>query len=440
MQIVCSWGRTLKEKHKVIDLSSNCEILESILSEDKAISYGMGKSYGDVCLNPNGVLFKTRKYDNFISFDETTGVLHCEAGLLLSEIQELMQKRGWILPVTPGTQLITVGGAIASDVHGKNHHVLGTFGHHLESLKLLRTSGEVLECSPNQNKELFYATIGGCGLTGIILEAKIKLKKVETPWVLTENIAYQNIDEFIELSEQSKNDWEYIVSWADCVSAMGRGIFMRGRSLKYDEYLALKKELKVINKSQKKMKMFFNPPFSLINKITLKIFNQLYYNKNSFFNKKSITHFEKFLYPLDSIYEWNRIYGNNGFFQYQCVVPLENGKETMKLILREISKTGFGSFLAVLKVFGEIKSLGMLSFPRPGITLALDFPNFGEKTLNLFRRLDSIVEEAGGCLYLAKDACMSKEFFQKSYPQYQEFLKYKDPNLSSSLSRRLMGV
>ncbi len=432
MKPITSWGRLSNEDHQVIVLSdlSTASDLIRYKGNNFGIAHGMGRSYGDVGLNPNGLLWLTTGLNHFIGFNEKTGLLVCESGVLLKDIQRLLIPRGWMLPVTPGTQMITVGGAIANDVHGKNHHVLGSFGDHIRHIKLVRTDGTVIECGPNQNPDWFSATVGGLGLTGVILEVGIQLRSIVGPWLDTETIAYSRLSDFFQLSDSSEKDWEHTVSWIDCMSKKGRGIFMRANP---------SNQLNVISKIKPEMKMPLVPPFSIVNPLTLRPFNFAYYNLQKLRAGKSIAHYEPFFYPLDKILEWNRMYGPKGFFQYQSVVPRDVGHDATQAILKEIESSGEGSFLAVLKTFGNRTSVGMLSFPEPGVTLALDFPNRGASTHKLLARLDSVVREAKGRIYPAKDARMPRQLFESGYPKLNEFLQYRDLGISSSLSRRLLG-
>lgn len=391
----------------------------------------MGRSYGDVCLNPRGTLWATTSLDHFIAFDSSTGRLVCEAGVLLKDIQRLFIPRGWILPVTPGTQLVTVGGAIANDVHGKNHHVLGSFGDHVQSLTIARTDGEIIQCGPNQCAEWFRATVGGIGLTGVIAQAEIQLRPVSGPWLDTETIPYAGLDEFFRLADDSEAAWEHTVSWIDCLApGRGRGLFMRGNHT-HTEHGPTPKA--------RSFGVPVAPPVSMVNQLSLRPLNAAYYHLQRWKAGRSVAHHESFFYPLDHLHDWNRMYGPKGFFQYQSVVPLDVGQDAVQAMLREISRSRDGSFLAVLKTFGNRQPLGMLSFPQPGVTLALDFPNRGARTHKLFERLDAIVREARGRLYPAKDARMPRDLFEAGYPRLTEFMKYRDPGISSGFSRRLLG-
>ena len=427
---VSSWGRLGSWPHEVKTLQRHEPHLP--LSENKSgLAYGMGRSYGDVCLNPEGVLWRTTSLDRFIHFDPQTGQLRCEAGVLLRDIQNTFTPRGWMLPVTPGTQFVTVGGAIANDVHGKNHHAEGCFGDHVLQFTLQRTDGTVMECSATQHPEWFAATIGGLGLTGMITQASLQLKRVQSSWLDVETIPYASLDEFFSLSDSSEQDWEYTVSWIDCVSRAERGIFMRANMSATNASAPQQKQARSVP---------FAPPISLVNKLTLQPFNACYFHVKKMQAVHSVQHMTPFFYPLDNLLHWNRIYGPRGFFQYQSVVPRAVGHDAVQAMLKEIAKAGEGSFLAVLKTFGDREARGMLSFAQAGVTLALDFPNKGEASLQLFTRLDAIVREAGGRIYAAKDARMPQDLFVSGYPRLQEFLAFRDPGISSALSRRLMGA
>lgn len=432
MVAVSSWGRLGSWDHEVRTLSDRYQVASQLKNSRPGVAYGMGRSYGDVCLNPNGVLWNTTGLDRFISFDANTGRLVCEAGVLLRDIQRLIIPRGWILPVTPGTQLITVGGAIANDVHGKSHHVLGSFGDHVQRITLTHTDGTTIKCGPGLHPEWFSATVGGIGLTGVITEAEIQLRRVAGPWLFSETVPYANLGEFFHLADDSEAEWEHTVSWIDCISGDGgRGLFMRGNPTDMTNPRP--------EPQGRELTMPFVPPISLVNRLSLRLFNMAYFNLKKRQAGRSIVHYEPFFYPLDNLLEWNRMYGPKGFFQYQCVVPREVGHDAVQAMLREIVRSGDGSFLAVLKTFGNRQPVGMMSFPQPGVTLALDFPNKSGQTLKLLDRLDAIVRETGGRIYLAKDARMPRDLFEAGYPRLAEFLQYRDPGISSALSRRLMG-
>lgn len=434
MALVSSWGRLGSWPHKVLALTDRTRVARQLAAADgPGIAHGMGRSYGDVCLNPDGALWRTSAMDRFIAFDPRQGRIVCESGVLLRDIQRLTLAHGWLLPVTPGTQVVTVGGAIANDVHGKNHHRVGSFGDHVLRLRLVRTDGEVIDCGPSMHPEWFAATVGGMGLTGVVTEAELQLRPAAGPWLVTETVPYSGLDGFFALADESEHGWEQTVSWIDCLSRDQRGLFMRANQADIP-YRASDAQA-----GKKPRTMPVVPPISLVNQLSLRPFNSVYYNLNKLRAGKAIAHYESYSYPLDNLLEWNRMYGPRGFYQYQSVVPRAVAQDAVGVMLREIAASGDGSFLAVLKTFGERAAPGMMSFPCPGATLALDFPNRGVRTLRLLERLDAIVREAGGRIYPAKDARMPRELFESGYPRLAEFLQYRDPGTSSALSRRLIG-
>lgn len=427
-----SWGRLSNPAHTLVTLSSVTNAPDIIAkTRGQSLPFGNGRSYGDSCLNPNGTLWETRTLDRLISFNSESGLLTCEPGVLLADIQRLLIPRGWTLPVTPGTQLITVGGAIANDVHGKNHHRHGSFCDHVTTLELARTDGERLTCSKEHNTDWFTATAGGLGLTGVILSATIQLKATCGPWLTTESIPYHSLDEFFLLSDESESEWEHTVSWIDCTSQRGvRGIFLRGNPSPRRD---------IPEERPQKLSLPFIPPMSLVNRFSLPLFNSIYFRQQLKRAGIQIQHYKPFFYPLDSIKHWNRAYGRRGFYQYQSVVPRKHREDATAEMLNEIKRSGQGSMLAVLKTFGARQPPGLMSFPMEGVTLALDFPNRNTTTLKLFERLDAIVREAQGRIYPAKDARMPRELFELGYPNLQKFQRFRDPGISSSLSRRLTG-
>lgn len=431
MRAVSSWGLLTKDAHSVVSLSDRRTAADQLHGAGPGIAYGNGRSYGDVDLNSGGVLWDVRGLDRFISFDERTGLLEVEAGITLKDIQDVMIPQGWKLSVTPGTQLITVGGAIANDIHGKNHYSDGTFGHHVRRLLIARTDGELIECGPDLEPEWFEATVGGMGLTGVVLTAALQMQRVAGPWIDAEDVVFETIEDFFRLSDESDRVWKHSVSWIDCTTEGGRrGIFSRGNP---------SAEAKPGNHRSLPIGAPVTPPISMVNGLTLRAFNRAYFLMKKMRAGRGLVDYRSFFYPLDGIRNWNRMYGPAGFFQYQSVIPRNGAVEATKEMLGEIARSGDGSFLGVLKTFGDIPSIGMMSFPAPGVTLALDFPNRGDRTEKLFQRLDAIVNQTGGRLYAAKDARMSREMFERGYPRLAEFDEYRDPGISSELSRRLMG-
>ena len=423
-----SWGRYPKHNHKLETLNWSSDLPE--FSGDSYLPYGLGRSYGDSCLNNDGTLILTEKLNSLLSFDPESGILEAEAGVSLADIITFALPQGYFLPVSPGTKFVTLGGAIANDIHGKNHHIGGTFGCFVKEFSLLRSDGELLLCSPQQNSQMFAATIGGLGLTGLILSAKIQLKKVAGPLIDQETIKFKGLEEFFTVSAASK-DYEYTVAWLDCVSSgdnFGRGHFIRGNHSQKEEKECFRKKMKLA--------VPFDLPSFTLNRYTVQAFNTLYYNKQRPKIKKSAINFEPFFYPLDMIHAWNRIYGKNGLLQFQCVLPEGDGNKAIKEILQMVVKSGKASFLAVFKEFGDIPSPGMLSFPRPGATLCLDFVN-SQKTRDLLKSLDEIVLKSGGASYPAKDAVMPATSFQAYYPAWRDFLEFKDPKFNSSFWDRV---
>lgn len=428
-----SWGRIPKASHAAVRRMHWRHDPIPVDLGELVLPYGLGRSYGDICLNDGQVLLHTTALDHFIAFDQRSGELHCEAGVTLKDILNLVVPMNWFLPVTPGTKFVTIGGVIANDVHGKNHHCAGSFGNHVIRFTLRRSTGETLQCSRTENPELFSATIGGLGLTGLIVSAVIRLIRIASPFLESEKIPMRNIDEFFALSNASESGFNYTVAWIDSTAKghqLGKGIFMRGN------HAGSKPSSPTPGKPGDSIGVPVDMPNFILNRWSVAAFNRLYYALQSRSRGAALEHYDPFFYPLDSITNWNRVYGRRGFYQYQCVIPTREA-EALKDILRLTARTGGGSFLSVLKVFGAIRSQGVISFPRPGATLALDFPNCGGGTLSLLERLDEIVLAAGGALYPAKDARMSGEMFKKSFPRWMEFAEYIDPAFSSSFWRRV---
>lgn len=419
MRRISDWGNYPVIDAEVSGFDSTDQLRDKLLQPGPVIAFGNGRSYGDASLQENILL--TRRFNKFLSFDEATGTLSCQSGVLFSEILEVFVPRGWFLPVTPGTKLITVGGAIAADVHGKNHHVDGSFGQHILSMDVMRNDGSVITCSPETNTDFFKVTVGGMGLTGIILNATFRLRKIETAYIREETIRAANLDEIMDCFEAS-NDWTYSVAWIDCLAkgdSMGRSIMMRGEHATVGELVkpAHKQAPLSLRKGMQLGVPFTFPNFAL-NHWTMQAFNFAYYNKCRPGTHKSIVDYNSFFYPLDAIDNWNRIYGKRGFTQYQFVIPKSAGREGMQKILKRITDSGLGSFLAVLKLFGEQESF--MSFPMAGYTLALDFP-ISLKAMDLFKELDAMVADYGGRLYLAKDSRMDAAMFEKTYPNADAF-------------------
>ena len=373
-------------------------------------------------------------------FDSENGILRCESGVTLANILKLIVPKGWFLPVTPGTKFVTVGGAIANDVHGKNHHRAGTFGHHVLMFELVRSSGERILCSQNENPEWFHATIGGIGLTGLIAWAEIRMRRIRSAYLDVETIRFGSLEEFFSLSAESDRDFEYTVAWVDCFSrgdTLGRGLFMRANHS--DTGQAVSSGPAYSGRTARFNIPFDAPDFLLSDSLT-KVLNSLYYRRQREKRSRKILSFDPFFYPLDALGQWNRLYGKLGFFQHQCVIPDGDNREAAYDILKTVAHSFPGVYLAVLKIFGDTKSPGMLSFPRPGLTFALDIPNRGQTSFALMDRLDVIVRQACGAGYPAKDARMSAESFDVYFPRWRDFNRYIDPKFSSSFWRRVTGA
>lgn len=428
---VRSWGNYPKVEHAaVVPLHWRHEPLPA--SQGSLLPAGLGRSYGDSCLNEGGTLLCTTGLDHLMAFDRETGVLRCEAGTPLAKILEIVVPAGWFLPVVPGTAFVTVGGAIANDVHGKNHHVAGTFGHHVRRFELARSDGSRVECSPTANAALFAATVGGLGLTGLVTWAEIQLARAPSAFFDVETVRIQDLDHFFALSESSSLSHGYTVAWVDALArgaGLGRGVFMRANPASGPTEAPA---------PHSRLAIPFDLPGFTLNRPGIALFNALYLARASrLAPRTSRQHYASYLFPLDGIAHWNRMYGARGFFQHQSVVPRVGARENVGRMLDEIARAGEASFLTVLKVFGDKPSPGMMSFPRPGVTLALDFPIRGERTLALLERLDAIVRAAGGAIYPAKDARMSPETFRASFPRLREFEAFIDPAFSSSFWRRV---
>lgn len=430
------WGGYPKIESEIWTLDSGNGLQEKLCSlsrEGQWISYGLGRSYGDSALNRK-VLF-TGRFNKILGFDEEKGVLNCESGLSLAEISQAFLSRGWFLSVTPGTKFVTVGGAIASDVHGKNHHNQGCFSSCVLNIDLLLPNGEVISCSREENQEFFRATCGGMGLTGAILTATIQLKKVESAYIDQEIVKTRNLEQVFEQFEQNRH-WTYSVAWIDCLAKgdnLGRSLLILGEH---------SKNKKMRHETKKTSNIPIHLPEFILNSWSVSCFNSLYYHKVLKNRINSSVSLESFFYPLDGIKNWNRLYGRKGFTQYQCVLPKQSSYTGLKKIIQNIADSGLGSFLAVLKLLGPENS-NYLSFPMEGYTLALDF-KIENRLFPLLNRLDQIVNEHGGRLYLSKDARMSSEMMGNGYKDLHKFLsvrnKYNLNETIQSLQSKRLGI
>lgn len=425
-----SWGGLTASSSTAISAS---EWLAAPARYPSVLPYGNGRSYGDTCLNDGGAQIVTRDIARIEAFDTDTGLLTCGAGALLSDVLLRIVPAGWFIPVTPGTRFVTIGGAVANDVHGKNHHRRGTLGRHVVSLDLARSDGTVLACSAAANPDLFRATIGGMGLTGLITRVTLQLIPVRSWAMDSETIRFGSLDEFFALAAASDESHEYTVAWVDSLASgkgFGRGVFFRANHAEGDPGPMPASGILPVG-------VPFTPPVSLLNRLTLTAFNTLYRSVHPRTPKRSIVPYGPFFYPLDKVPNWNRAYGPRGLRQFQCAVPPATARDAVAEMLSVTLAAGESSFLTVLKVFGDVPSPGMMSFPLPGATLTLDFPNRGERTMRLLDRLDRIAIEARGRVNPYKDARMAAATFRASFPQWQDFAPHVDPAFSSSFWRRV---
>lgn len=414
---LANWGNYPAMSCDETTFSQEEQVQDFISTHSSVIARGNGRCYGDASLAQHSV--STLKYDKVLAFDTTNGVFECQSGITLDQILDIIVPQGWFLPVTPGTKFITVGGAVASDVHGKNHHVDGSFSGHIIDMDVITGNKETITCSATIHPDLFWATCGGMGLTGIITRVRFGLKKISTAYIRQKQIKAQNLEDLIRLFEEYK-DATYSMAWIDCLQkgdSFGRGILIVGEHATPEELNEQQRKAPLQLAAKRKLSVPFNLPSFVLNTLTVKAFNWLYYLKNTRREIKNVIPYEPFFYPLDAILHWNRGYGKAGFVQYQFVLPLEK-KEGLIAILQKISDAGLGSFLAVLKVFGKQDSL--ISFPMEGYTLALDFP-VRKGLFEFLDKLDEIVLQYGGRLYLSKDARMKQEVFWQSYPNAQKF-------------------
>jgi FAD/FMN-containing dehydrogenase len=427
-QQVYAWGRIAPRAHVVIPAFFADEMIAAT-GKRPLLCRGLGRSYGDVALNEGGYLLDTTRADRFLNVDWETGVVRAEAGLSLDGLLRVCVPRGWFLPVTPGTKFVTLGGAVANDVHGKNQESAGTIGCHIRRIGLARSSGEELDLSADA--PLFAATIGGLGLTGVILWVELQLIPIRSATMEVETLAMARLDDFFRLSAES-GEWPYTVSWVDSLArgrALGRGLFIRGRHAAVGSLAPHGPARLTVPHAAS----------HLLNRGTIALFNFLYRTRPKATGGRSM-HYDRFFYPLDSLSHWNRLYGRRGFFQHQSVVPMNNAPQTVRSLLELTAECGEPSFLAVLKLLGDRPSPGLLSFPMAGVTLALDLANRGESTRRLLDRLADLVVAAGGRLYPAKDATMSGEAFRAGYPAWRRLDRHRDPALMSDFWRRVTEV
>jgi FAD/FMN-containing dehydrogenase len=445
--VISGWGNCpvercfLETPHSQADLQT----IVTAGSQPTYIPRGLGRAYGDSALNASqGVIVQTR-LNHFLAFDQETGLLECEAGVSLDEILRHLLPRGWFVPTTPGTKFVTIGGAIAADVHGKNHHVHGSFASGVLAFQLLTATGQVLSCSRHENPDVFWATLGGMGLTGIILRARIQLRKVPSSFIQVTYRRTRDLDAALECFAATNRDYVYSVAWIDCLArgrSLGRSVVMLGNDAGADD---VRRRLGVdpyFLPDRRKKSVPFHFPGSALNPWSVAAFNAVYYAAHR--DAEKLVHCDSFFYPLDNVLAWNRIYGRRGFIQYQALFPPETSRTGLVALLEALSRARRASFLAVLKSSGPGND-GLLSFLAPGHTLALDIPNTGPDLCDFLGELDELLLKNGGRLYLAKDAMTTARAFAAMYPRLDEFRAVKarvDPNnrFVSTQARRLQIV
>jgi decaprenylphospho-beta-D-ribofuranose 2-oxidase len=427
------WGRYPIVDADIVLPSSSATVRSAVgeRSDDSVIARGLGRSYGDSSLAAH--VINTCHLDLLLGFDGSSGIVRCSAGVSLADLVEVFVPRGWFLPVTPGTKYVTVGGAIASDVHGKNHHLNGCFSEYVEQFDLLLADGSIVSCSRSEHLDLFHASCGGMGLTGIVLEASIRLIPVQSAFIEQTTVKARNLEEVLAHFE-THHGATYSVAWIDCLASgeqMGRSLLMLGEHSQVGP---------LVTTSKRHIAIPVDMPSQLLNRFSIQLFNTLYYHRIRDRQTLQRVHYESFFYPLDGIHHWNRLYGKNGFTQYQFVIPKQAGLEAMSGMLKRILASRRGSFLAVLKVLGKANE-NPVSFPMEGYTLALDF-KLDDGLFGFLDELDAMVLDYGGRLYLAKDARMSEATFKRSYPLWQAFQAVRDKygakgKFASHQSRRI---
>lgn len=427
-----SFGRNVAETRRSLPPAAGVALLRTgNVEPGSLLAYGNGRTYGDSCQNIRGSLIDMRPANRILSLDTESGMLEAEAGLMLSDIIAHVAPLGWFPPVLPGTQYVTLGGAIANDVHGKNHHVRGTFGCHVESLLLLRSDGQTYRCSRTANATLFSATIGGMGLTGLIQSARIRLRRISSPDVLETVRPFSSLDEYFALAEAADEANEYAVAWVDQLASgshEGRGVLLTAN---HAHVSPARPET-----GRHRLSVPFRLPITVLNRPFLKLFNRAYYHGKAKAGDVRFTTWRSFFFPLDRVRHWNRLYGPRGLYQHQSVLPPEKAQIAVRAMLAVSRDAGEGSFLTVLKRFGATRSPGILSFPRQGYTLTLDFPNRGARTLALLRELDRIAIASGGAVNPYKDARMDEQVFQASFPNWRALESLRDPAFLSDFWRR----
>ena len=435
---ISGWGRypqgltNLRRPERLSDLRGET---------GEATSYvprGLGRSYGDASFNSSGRTILMERLNRFLDFDPASGIVECEAGVRLDELLRYFVPRGFFPPVVPGTKYVTLGGSLACDVHGKNHHRDGQLSRHVLDFKLLTPGGELIRCSRDENSDLFWATIGGMGLTGVITELRLKLVPIESAFLVVDYDRAADLDGALELMDETDQRYKYSVAWVDGL-ARGRNL---GRSVLMSANPASSGTGDLSLRERGTLSIPSVWPGRLLNGPAMRAFNSLYYERFRRGGREVLTHFEPFFFPLDRIGRWNRLYGRTGFVQYQCVIPGEGGRSGLVEILERFARSGQDIFLAVLKRLGSVEREHLLAFPLSGYTLAVDLPCRDPALFRLLDEVDRIVVRLGGRVYLAKDARMSGDVIRDMYPNLDRWAEVKarvdpDGRLSSDLARRL---
>lgn len=446
VQWLAGWGRHPVQRCLMQRVDAAGQAIADMAFDEggTVVPRGLGRSYGDSALNADGLVLDVSGMNRLIGFDEQTGLLSCEGGVSLDQVIRHFLSRSWFLPTTPGTKYVTVGGAIAADIHGKNHHRVGSFGEFVEDFDLLTASGRVIPCSREVNSEIFFATIGGMGLTGIILSARIRLVRVESAYLAVDSTRTTGLEHTLDLFEAGDPAYEHSVAWVDCLApgrSLGRGIVMQANPATLNELPESARRRPLAVPPKRRVGVPFVPPFSPLNRWTVRAFNEWFYRRHS--DGGQIVDIDSFFYPLDAVDHWNRAYGPRGFIQYQAFFPRSTSRAGLAELLACVASSRAASFLAVLKSCGKADG-GLLSYLEPGHTLALDMPFHPHTTSQLCRRLDEILIRHGGRVYLAKDAMTDARSFATMYPRLAEFQRIKrqiDPQCRfSSAQARRVGI
>lgn len=430
-----AWNRLHRLRQRVVEASREVEDLAS-LGQDfgTLLPRAYGHSYGDSCLNGDNTLLDATRLDRVLAFDGESGVIRCEAGVTIGAIQSLAAPRGWRLAVSPSTRHVSVGGAVAHDVHGRNHVSAGSFGQHVREIELLRTDGSRWTCSDTENWDLFRATVGGMGLTGLITTVEIQLRRAVTSFIDAEIIGFAGLPEFMERFDSSVATHEYATAWVDLMTRNSfEGILELGNEAGHDEVAT---EAPGHSPTGRTLRVSFDCPAWLVNRSTVRAFNRAYLRRGNG-KEPGRVHYEKFFYQLDAVSEWNRVLGKRGFYQYHFIIPSHNVSVGLPRLIDMIRRSGNVSFLAILKRYGPETFPGMMSFPIHGLGGAFDFVNKGRRTIDLFDALDELLIDLGGRVYLAKDSALTPQSFTAMYPRWKEFREFVDPRFSSSLWRRV---